>query len=130
VVHEVFFQSDNGTVISRHSLIQPNSTDNEFITETAVVIPSMPFLVGIYGEEVSVGASFQRIDPTLVTPTKFRLDILAESGLILQQGTTSIIKFVVRNGPDAPPDSFTFAIDDDLGFAGTPSPTGFSLGPG
>ena len=126
----MFFQSENGTVISRHTLIQPNGTNNEFITETAVIIPSVSFLVGIYGAEVSVGASFRRIDATLVTPTKFQLDIEAQSSLILQQGTTSIINFLVLNGPDAPSDSFTFTINDDLSFAGTPSPTRFSLGPG
>jgi hypothetical protein len=130
VVREVFFQSDNGTVISRHTLLQPNDTDNEFITESAVVIPSGSFLVGISGEEVSVGAPFRRIDPTLVTPTRFQLDIDARSGLVLRQGTTSFIQFVVRNGPDAPSDSFTFVIDDDLDFAGTPSPTGFGLAAG
>ena len=129
-VDQVFFQSENGTVLSRYGLVKPNATNNEFITKTAVVIPSLSFHVGIFGSETPVGASFQRIDANVVNPAKFQVDIKPHSSLVLKQGRNSSIRFSVLNGPDAPSDSFTFSIDDDLKFAGTPSPTRFSLGPG
>jgi hypothetical protein len=126
-VDRVFLQMENGTIIDTVVVEKLNDTKNRFITTDAITVPEVSFYVGLEGTEISTGASFKRMDVTVVTPTKFRIVLQPDSQVVFKQGTTSTVGFIVENGRDAPPDEFSFNITDELNLYLVKSPSIFSL---
>jgi hypothetical protein len=127
-VKRLFLQREDGAVINTLPVEKLNDTKYRFMTVDAVTIPEVPFQVGLEGREVSTGISFRRVDVTVVTPTRVRVVLQSQSDIVIKQGTTSTVSFMVQNGPDAPSDVFSVNITDELNLAWMPSHANFSLG--
>ena len=126
-VEQVFLQEENGTVIDTALVEKLNGTNYRYITVDALTIPGVSFQVGLEGTEVSTGASFKRIDVIVVTPTRFRVVLQTDSRTVFKQGTASTVRFLVQNGVDAPPDTFSFNTTDELNLSSMQSPYNFNL---
>ena len=127
-VERLFLQEENGTVIDTVLVEKLNDTNYRYMTVDALTVPEVSFQVGLEGTEISTGASFKRIDVTVVIPSRFRVVLQTDSKTVFKQGTTSTVRFLVQNGPDAPPDTFSFNITDELDLVSTSTYSILSLG--
>lgn len=125
-VDRAVLQTENGTILEEAKLQDLNETDDQFITDSYVTIPSQPFYIGLRGKS-DTGLSFYRVEPVIVSPVPFQVTVLPESDLSFRQGAVSNVSFLVANAANGATDTLLFTATDDLDLTRRVLPSRFDL---